>query len=122
MRIYYYRESDGQIPVKHFLEGLSAKLRGRFFAYLTHLKENEGKIEGIPFRKLHGYPLEEVRVKESKKLHRVIIKIRLKNSILLLHGFTKREGEATPKKEIEIAYKRYLTHTEQTTHSHETKR
>ncbi len=65
-------------------------------------------MAGIAFRKLHGYPLEEVRVKESRYLHRVIIKVRFRDSIIVLHGFTKKEGQKTPKKELEIAYRRYL--------------
>lgn len=63
------------------------------------------------FRKLRGYPLEEIRVKESKKLHRVIIKTRIGDSIIVLHGFTKKEGQATPKKELDTAYHRWLAVT-----------
>ena len=63
---------------------------------------------GVAFRKLHGYPLEEIRIKERKNLHRVIIKVRIRDAIIVLHGFTKREGENTPQKELEIALERYL--------------
>lgn len=107
MKIYFYKE-NGQSPVKEFLNGISPNIRLRIRSYIEHLVVNEGIMKGVAFRKLHGYPLEEIRVKESKKLHRVIIKVRIRDSILLLHGFTKKEGEETPQKELDIAYRRYL--------------
>lgn len=91
------------------MRGLPASIRARFRFYLKHLEETEGVMQGVMFKKLHGYPLEEIRVKESKRLHRVIIKTRIGDSILALHGFTKKEGEPTPQKELEIAYNRLLT-------------
>lgn len=107
MKILFYEE-EGQSPVDDFFSGIPKKIKARFHAYLKQLKEAEGRMEGVAFKKLHGYPLEEVRVKESKNLHRIIIKTKIGDSVIVLHGFTKREGEPTPKKELEIAYERYL--------------
>ena len=107
MKIFFYQE-EGESPVKTFLKSLPVKIETRFNHYLEHLKEAEGKMEGVAFRKLHGYPLEEIRVKESKRLHRVVIKTKIRDSVVVLHGFTKKEGQATPKKELEVAYQRYL--------------
>ncbi|MBF0195875.1 MAG: type II toxin-antitoxin system RelE/ParE family toxin [Magnetococcales bacterium] len=108
MKIHFYKDEDGNRPVRDFLDNVSGKAKSRFILYLRHLAENEGKMEGISFRKLHSYPLEEIRVKESRNLHRVIIKVRFRESVIVLHGFTKKEGQKTPKKELEIAYNRYL--------------
>ncbi|MBF0382749.1 MAG: type II toxin-antitoxin system RelE/ParE family toxin [Magnetococcales bacterium] len=108
MKIYFYKDEKGNRPVSDFLDKVSDKAKSRLLLYLRHLADNEGKMEGLAFRKLHGYPLEEVRVKESRNLHRVIIKVRFRDSVIILHGFTKKEGQETAKKELEIAYKRYL--------------
>ncbi|MBF0275636.1 MAG: type II toxin-antitoxin system RelE/ParE family toxin [Nitrospinae bacterium] len=108
MKIYFYEDEEGKCPLDDFFNGISDKVNSRILLYLRHLAENEGKMEGIAFRKLHSYPLEEIRVKESKNLHRVILKVRFKKSVIVLHGFTKKEGQKTPRKELEIAYKRYL--------------
>ena len=54
-------------------------------------------------------PMEEIRVKESKNLHRLIIHTRIGDLIVVLHGFTKKEGKSTPQKELEIAYQRLST-------------
>ncbi|MBF0602190.1 MAG: type II toxin-antitoxin system RelE/ParE family toxin [Nitrospirae bacterium] len=64
-----------------------------------------------PIKKLHGYPLEEIRVKQPRTLHRVIIHVQLRDKILVLHGFTKVEGQETPKKELEQALARYQAMT-----------
>jgi len=111
MKIQYFQNQDGTSPAEEFLKHLTSKVRARFVRYLTHLADSGGRMEGVAFRKLHGFPLEEIRVKESKKLHRVIIKVRIKEKIVVLHGFTKKEGQKTPPKEIEIAYQRFLTLT-----------
>lgn len=111
--IFFKNPDDGSIPVKEFLKSLPIKIRGRFDAYLLHLKGSGGDLEGVPFRKLHGYPLEEIRVKESRNLHRVIIKVHIRDKVVVLHGFTKKEGQKTPEKELKIAYERYMRLTKQ---------
>ena len=108
MKIQFYKDEAGVFPVREFFNEISGKAKARILLYLRHLAENEGKMDGVAFRKLHSYPLEEVRVKESKNLHRVILKVRFRDSVIVLHGFTKKEGQKTPKKELEIAYRRYL--------------
>jgi phage-related protein len=107
MNIQYFTNLDGTSPAENFLADLSPKVRARFVRYLMHLAQSGGRMEGVAFRKLHGYPLEEIRVKESRNLHRVIIKVRLEDRVIVLHGFTKKEGQKTPAKELEIAYQRY---------------
>lgn len=108
MKIFFFKSKEGKSPPSEFLKSLPTKIEARFRFYLKHLQEAEGKMQGIMFRKIHGYPLEEIRVKESRRLHRVLIKIKLSDCIIVLHGFTKKEGQATPKKELEIAYQRWL--------------
>lgn len=110
MKVFFYQES-GKSPPDEFLRNLPEKIESRFRLYLKHLQESKGKMQGIMFRKLHGYPMEEISVKESRSLHRVIIKTKVGDSIIVLHGFTKKEGQATPKKELEVAYQRLLTLT-----------
>ena len=107
MKVHFYREDNGDLPVHDFLNKIPKKIKGRILTFLDHIVDNDGDLTGVAFRKLHGYPLEEIRVKESKKLHRVIIKVRIKDSVIVLHGFTKKEGQKTPKKELEIAVNRY---------------
>lgn len=108
MKVLFYEE-NGRSPPDEFLLSLPETIRARFRFYLRHLQETKGIMQGVSFKKLHGYPMEEIRVKESKKLHRLIIQTRIGDLIVVLHGFTKREGEPTPQKELEIAYRRLLT-------------
>jgi len=112
MKILYFQDLDGTSPAEQFLGRLPPKIRARFVRYLTHLAQSDGKMEGVAFRKLYRYPLEEIRVKESNNLHRVIIKVKIRDKIIVLHGFTKKEGQKTPSKELEIAYQRYRSLTQ----------
>lgn len=108
MEIWYFTEPGQESPVKKYLRNLPNKIEVRIRKSLKCLADNQGRLEGIAFRKLHGYPLEEVRVKESKNLHRIIIKTRIGDKVIVLHGFTKKEGEKTPQKDLDVAYSRYL--------------
>jgi len=110
MKILFYQEGE-KSPPDEFLKCLPIKIEARFRFYLKHLQDAEGRMEGVMFRKLHGYPMEEIRVKESKNLHRVIIRTRIGHSIVVLHGFTKKEGQATPERELKIAHQRLLNFT-----------
>jgi len=108
MDVIFFKDENGKEPAKEFLKGLSLSSNTRFHDYIKHLLEHGGLTSGVAFKKLHGYPLEEIRVKESNNLHRVIIHIKFKKIVLILHGFTKKEGRKTPEKELEIAHKRFL--------------
>ncbi|MBF0530129.1 MAG: type II toxin-antitoxin system RelE/ParE family toxin [Deltaproteobacteria bacterium] len=101
------QEQSGS-PPKSFLNSLPHNIRARFYRYLNHLIQNNDRLEGAAFRKLHDYPLEEIRIKSSKNLYWLIIHVKPDDMIIVLHGFIKREGEETPKKELEIAYNRVL--------------
>ena len=108
MKVIFFEDENGSPPWQ-FLHSLPVKIRVRFYGFLEHLKANEGKdTNGIAFRKLHDYPMEEIRVKSSRNLHRLVIQVRIGDSILVLHGFTKKEGQATPQKELEIAKERLI--------------
>ena len=111
MEIVFYREKNGSYPVQEFLEGLPSQGDARIMRYLLHLADSGGRAAGAAYKKLHGYPLEEIRVKQSRSLHRVIIHVKLKDKILVLHGFTKKEGEATPIKELDLALARFKAMT-----------
>lgn len=108
MKILFYKEGD-RFPADDFLRSLPTTIEARFRYYLKHLQETRGIMQGVSFKKLHGYPMEEIRVKESRNLHRLIIQTRIGDLIIVLHGFTKKEGEATSQKELEIAYRRLST-------------
>lgn len=108
MEVYFFQEKSGKEPATAFIKSLPPNVRARFVDYLQHLLDHKGRMTGVAFKKLHGYPMEEIRVKQSRNLHRVIIHVQIDTIIVVLHGFTKKEGEATPKKELQIAYQRYL--------------
>lgn len=108
MIIQYFIDEQDESPPKDFLASLPGNVAARFYNYLRHLAEG-GEMKGVAFKKLHDYPLEEIRVKQSRNLHRVILHVQVGKRIIVLHGFTKKEGSATPKKELDIAYQRLIS-------------
>jgi phage-related protein len=92
MKYFFYKDDNGNVPVKEFLRGISDKSEVKFKKCFEELVKSGGVTDGVTVSKLRGYPLQEIRVKEKKDLHRIIIKIRLNDAFVLLHAFTKPEG------------------------------
>lgn len=65
MKILFYSEG-GRLPADDFLRSLPATIEARFRYYLKHLQGTRGIMQGVSFKKLHGYPMEEIRVKDRK--------------------------------------------------------
>lgn len=112
-KFYKENENDTVSPVLEFLDNLSNPISARFYNCLEHLIQNKGITDGLSFRKLKNCLFEEIRIKESKSLHRVIIQIRFNDLIICLHGFTKKEAMNNKEhkkllaKEIKEAIRRY---------------
>lgn len=102
--IYYYRNNDGNMPVKNFIESLLPQQQRKVTRVLSHIEEY-GLVMAIPhIKKLTGTPLWEIRILGQDNV-RVLYASVLVNSIVLLHGFIKK-SQKTPIKEIDIAINR----------------
>lgn len=115
MKYFFYIENvgDEKSPVEDFLESLPNAIEARAYNFLEHLADNQGVIDGVAFKKLKNYPLCEIRIKESKNLHRILYHVKIKEEIYVLHGFTKKEGMSEKEhkkllgKEFKEAMRRY---------------
>lgn len=66
--LFFKENVDDEISqVEIFLKSLPISIETRFLNSLEHLVENNGIIDGIRFRKLHGLPFEESKNKTIKK-------------------------------------------------------
>jgi len=105
LEVYFYSTSSGNEPVKEWLKSLPKEdMRTIGFDIKT---VQYGYPIGMPLtRVLHNTGgLEEVRCNISNGIARVIFYVK-NNKMVLLHGFIKKTQE-TPKKELDIAIKRY---------------
>jgi phage-related protein len=99
--IDFYITDSGKCPVRKFLESLGRRSKAKIGAVLDQL-EVEGPQLPMPHAKPIGNGLWELRVETEKQQHRVLYFFWTGETIVLLHGFTKKT-EAISKKDLEIA-------------------
>ncbi len=105
LEVYFYKTSSGNEPVREWLKDLSKEDKRTIGFDIKTVQY--GYPIGMPLtRVLHGTGgLEEVRCNISNGIARVIFYVE-DNTMVLLHAFIKKTQE-TPKKELDVAIKRY---------------
>ncbi len=105
LEVYFYKTSSGNEPVREWLKSLP-KEDMRIIGFDIKTVQCGYPI-GMPLtRVLHNTGgLEEVRSNIKDGIARVIFYVE-NNKMILLHGFIKKT-QATPKKELDLAIKRF---------------
>lgn len=107
-QILLYRTSQGDSPVKEFIDSLEIKAQSKVHDTINLLKEF-GINLGLPhFKKLTSSELWEMRILGSDSIRILYITI-TGRTFLLLHGFSKKKDK-TPPKEIKVAEERLADH------------
>lgn len=103
-KIYYFVQSNGNIPVKNFLASLSKKQRAKIYKVFELIQQHG--VAAIPnhIKKMQGTTMWEIRILGQDNF-RIFYVCVTKQDILLLHAFNKKT-EKTSNKEISIALKR----------------
>jgi phage-related protein len=101
--IEYYTTREGKSPVRDFIDALSAESQAKYI-FITDLLEGYGILVREPYVKaVKGQKkLFEIRIKDKANVHRIFYFTFASRTLVLLHGFTKKE-EKTPAREIETA-------------------
>ena len=105
LEVYFYTTNSGNEPVREWLKSLPKEDMKKIGYDIKTVQY--GYPIGMPLtRVLHGTGgLEEVRCNISNGIARVIFFVE-DNTMILLHAFIKKTQE-TPKKELDVAIKRY---------------
>ncbi len=105
LQVYFYQTSSGNEPVRGWLKELPQEDRKTIGFDIKTVQF--GYPIGMPLtRALHGTGgLEEVRCNISNGIARIIFYVE-DDTMILLHAFIKKTQE-TPKKELDIAIKRF---------------
>jgi len=102
--LIYYETAGGSSPVRQYIDSLSVQEAARLSVELDLLEEF-GVALGMPHvRPLRG-KLYELRVR-GRIQHRVLYVATTGQHLVLLHAFTKKT-QATPRKEIDLAERRW---------------
>ena len=103
-KVLYYTTFTGENPFGRFLDSLSERQQRKILRILTTIGAY-GLTSAIPhIKKLRGTPLWEIRILGQDNI-RVLYAVLVNDSILILHGFSKK-SQKTPTKEIKTAIDR----------------
>lgn len=103
-QVLYYSTLKGETPFGDFLDSLSPKQQAKIIRVLKTI-EAYGLSTAIPhLKKITGTPFWEVRILGKDNIRAIYITLS-SQSILILHGFLKKQNK-TPKKELQLAQTR----------------
>lgn len=108
LQAVYYRAADGQEPVRNFIDELDVETQAALDNQIDRLNLLSDEIPHLPFphsSQVEG-ELRELRCHYGRSHYRVLYR-RSDRLILLLHVFAKRSAKL-PRREIEIARKRWV--------------
>lgn len=103
-KVLFYEKENGEIPVEKFISSLNSKMRAKTVGMLELLEE-KGNMLREPYSKYIDNGIFEIRCKQGTDITRVLYFFYYEGKIVLTNGFIKKT-KRTPKKEIELAYKR----------------
>ena len=108
--VEFYETADGKSPVAEFLSSFDDKTQARFIWSIDQLRLLNVRAREPLVKHLEG-KLWELRRASDGDIYRLLYFFFSGRKIVIVHGFQKK-SQKTPRKEIELAYKRmndYIT-------------
>ena len=102
--VNYYTDSEGNQPVKEWIDSLEMKLQLKIFRAFELLEMFDLELKS-PYVKPLKDKLYELRIKDSAGIYRIIYFAHTGRQFIMLNGFVKKTPK-TPPKEIALATKR----------------
>ncbi len=102
-KVKFYVNTNGTVPVREYIDGLTDKEKAKVLKYIEFLREREGVLDE-PYAKHIEGKIRELRVDFGKNRHRIFYFTFINKNIILLHAFLKKTPK-TPITEIEKAKK-----------------
>jgi phage-related protein len=103
-RLILFRERDGTVPLRDWLDGINQKPRLRCLALLAQL-ERFGHELRRPLAENLGGGIHELRAKVENVNYRMLYFFHGRNAVVVSHGFTKQRGRI-PASEMAAALRR----------------
>ncbi|MFH0854719.1 MAG: type II toxin-antitoxin system RelE/ParE family toxin [bacterium] len=98
-RVYYYQNSHTKrVPALEYMEKLPAKERGKIAAYITILRDYNGRLDE-PYSRYIRSGIRELRIEIANNRHRIFYIAVAEKRIILLRAFLKKTPK-TPEQEI----------------------
>ncbi len=103
MKIRFYKDQTGKIPVKEFLDSLDIKMRLKMLRSIQALQDMGVSLR-MPLSEALEDGIFELRAKVGTNISRVMYFFIVGDQAVLTHGFIKKT-QKTPPREIERAKK-----------------
>jgi len=103
VEVVLYREDDGSVPLRDWLDGLSAKVRDKCYVALERLEESGHELRR-PVADYLQDGIYELRVHFRHVNYRMLYFFSGRRIVVVSHGLIKEQR--VPTKEIELAGKR----------------
>ncbi len=103
MKIKFYEDPDGRIPVREFLDSLDIKMLQKMLRSVQALQDMGVSLR-MPLSESLDDGIFELRAKVGTNISRVMYFFVIGNRAVLTHGFIKKT-QKTPPREIERAKK-----------------
>lgn len=103
MKIKFYEDEQGNVPVREFLDSLDIKMRQKMLRSIQALQDMGISLR-MPLSESLGDGIFELRAKVGSNISRVMYFFIIGDSAVLTHGFIKKT-QKTPVKELEKAKK-----------------
>ena len=100
----FYWDERGRVPVRDLIESLPEKIRQKIAAWIE-LLEQEGPSLKRPYADKVQDKLYELRIRLGSDNIRILYFFFVKDKIILLHGFRKKEWEIK-RSDLELAERR----------------
>ncbi|OGY10465.1 MAG: hypothetical protein A3A58_03180 [Candidatus Blackburnbacteria bacterium RIFCSPLOWO2_01_FULL_41_27] len=107
-KILLYRTSQGESPVKEFIDNLELKAQTKVYNTINFLRDFGTTVGSTHIKKITGTDLWELRILGTDNIRILYVAITGK-TFLLLHGF-KKKRDKTPQNEIKTALARLAEH------------
>lgn len=103
MKIKFYEDEQGNVPVREFLDSLDIKMRQKMLRSIQALQDMGISLR-MPLSESLGDGIFELRAKVGSNISRVMYFFIIGDSAVLTHGFIKKT-QKTPSRELEKAKK-----------------
>ena len=99
-----YREADGSVPLRDWLDELPRKARSKCLVRLECLEERGHELRRPEADYLRD-GIHELRTRHEKVNYRMLYFFHGQEAVVVSHGFSKQQGEV-PAREIDLAIRR----------------
>ncbi len=100
-KVIFYKTKRGGSPAHAYIESLEKKAQAKVYLLIGHLEQGGPRLRRPQADTVRG-KIKELRIVHSSNQYRILYFFYIGDSIILLHGFTKKTQEI-PEKEIEKA-------------------